>query len=368
MVLNGKGFFTWKIPNCEGGNPAAIAAAAKAASLDYLLVKVADGISAYNGNWGASTDYNTPVIQALRTQGIQVWGWHYVYGDNPLGEARVAIQRIKQFNLDGYVIDAETQYETQSKRQAARRFMQELRSALPDLPLALSSFRYPSVHAQLPWDEFLAHCDYVMPQVYWIHAHNPGLQLTKTLREFQSLSPQRPIIPTGAAFREHGWQPSIGEVNEFLSAAKKHNLSAVNFWEWSDARSTTLPGVWEAISKFAWNGVSTPQDICQKYIDALNTGSVDTVVAMYSATAIHINSVRTAAGIDALRTWYATLLNQYLPGAKFKLTSFSGVGPTRHFTWTATSSQGSVENGNDTLGIVNDKIAYHYTFFNTVKK
>jgi len=31
MALKGKGFFIWKIPDCEGGNAASIAAVAKAA-------------------------------------------------------------------------------------------------------------------------------------------------------------------------------------------------------------------------------------------------------------------------------------------------------------------------------------------------
>jgi hypothetical protein len=75
-----------------------------------------------------------------------------------LEEARIAIQRVRQFNLDGYVIDAEKQYETSTKRPAAQRFMEEVRSALPGLPVALSSFRYPSMHSQLPWKEFLEKC------------------------------------------------------------------------------------------------------------------------------------------------------------------------------------------------------------------
>jgi len=41
----------------------------------------------------------------------------------------------------------------------------------------------------------------------------------------------------------------------------------------------------------------------------------------------------------------------------------SGTGNTRHFTWTATSSKGKVTNGNDTLGILDGKIVYHYSYY-----
>ena len=363
MTLQGKGFFTWKIPSCEGGNAGAIASVAKSANLTHVLVKVADGVSAYNGNWNHPVDLNPPVIQALRNQGIQVWGWQYVYGDRPMEEARIAIQRVRQFNLDGFVVDAETQYETAAKRPAAQRFMGELRSALPDMPVALSSFRYPSLHSQLPWKEFLDKCDYVMPQVYWMQAHNPAVQLSKTVREFKMLNPQRPVIPTGAAFREFGWQPSMGEVVEFLQAAKSLNLSAVNFWEWGDARSGALPGVWDAIRDFPWQDTPAIKDVSEQFVEALNTRNLDKVLSFYSTSAVHVNAARTVSGIEALRGWYTTVFNQLLPGATFRLTGYSGAGASRHFTWTATSSRGKVDNGNDTLGLLNGKIAYHYTFF-----
>jgi len=52
-----------------------------------------------------------------------------------------------------------------------------------------------------------------------------------------------------------------------------------------------------------------------------------------------------------------------LPNATFELTGYSGTGNSRHLTWTATSSAGQVTNGNDTFGLMNGKIGYHYTFF-----
>ena len=48
MTLTGKGFFIWQIPNCEGGNPTAIANVAQQANLTHVLIKVADRASAYN--------------------------------------------------------------------------------------------------------------------------------------------------------------------------------------------------------------------------------------------------------------------------------------------------------------------------------
>jgi SnoaL-like domain len=367
MTLEGKGFFTWKIPSCEHGDPGSIAAQAKSAGLSHLVVKVADGTMIYNGTWGDPKDYTTPVINALRALGIQVWGWHYVYGDNPAGEASVAIARIRQYNLDGYVIDAEKEYKDSGKKAAAKRFMTQLKTACPDLEIALSSYRYPSLHPQIPWAEFLELCTINMPQVYWIKAHNPGDQLVKTVREFQGMKFSRLVIPTGAASKESGWQPNEKEILEFIRTAKELNLTAVNFWEWSDARSGNLPGVWEAIRDYPWSGVAAPKDICANYIGALNSHDVEQVLSLYTPAAVHINALRTIQGLENMRTWYNQLFNEILPNGKFSLTGYSGSGNSRHMTWTASSTKGLVQNGNDTFGLASGKINYHYSFFTVAK-
>ncbi|MBU0511949.1 MAG: nuclear transport factor 2 family protein [Chloroflexi bacterium] len=367
MTLKGKGFFIWKIKNCESGNANKIAIEAKAAGLSHVLIKIANGIYTYNYDWDKKIDLVPPVAQAMRNMGIQVWGWHYVYGDNPVSEARIAIKRVQELGLDGYVIDAESQYKQSGKKTAAKQFMRELKGGLGNsAPIALSSYRYPSLHP-IPWDEFLEKCDYNMPQVYWIHSHNPGAQLAQTLREFDSpkIKYHPPIIPVGAAFREHGWESTAHESVEFLETARALNLSAANFWSWYSCREQLTPKLesWNAIANYNWESGSTPQDITAIYIDALNTHDVEKVASLYSDRAVHVTSAGTILGKAAIRGWYSTFLNQVLPNATFALTGFSGTGNSRHFTWTAQSAHRQVTNGNDTFGLSDDKITYHYSSF-----
>ena len=363
MTLEGKGFFTWKIPNCEQGDAAQIAKRAKEAGLSHMLLKIADGTMIYNGNWGDPKDYTSPVVSALRASGIKVWGWHYIYGDNPIGEANVAITRIRQYKLDGYVIDVEKEYKDSGKKAAAKKFMNQVRAACPDLTIALSSYRYPSLHPQIPWTEFLEQCDLNMPQVYWMKAHNPGDQLTRSVMELRAKTPSRPIVPTGAAFREFGWKPTDAEVLEFCKKAKELNLSAVNFWEWSDARSGNIPGVWETIQNYKWRQKDEPKDICVSLIEAMNSHDIDKIISLYTLPAVHINNIRTTQGFENLRAWYKKLFNEILPDSNFTLGNYDGKGSSRHLTWSASSSKGIVRNGNDTLGILKGKISYHYSFF-----
>lgn len=362
-MLQGKGFFVWQIPNCEGGNTAAIASLAKSANLTHVLLKIANGVLSYNVDANSGVDFAKQLTQDLHQQGILAVGWHYIYGNNPIGEANKAVQRIQQLGLDAYVIDAESEFKMDGKRTAARQFMTQLRSSLPNFLVALCSYRFPSYHPEFPWREFLDKCDFNMPQVYWQSAHNAGEQLVNCIHQFQAMTPYRPIFPTGAAYREAGWQPAVSEVQDFMDTAKRLNLSGFNIWEWSDARSGIMPGVWEAIRDFNWSGAPAPKDICEKYIAALNTHDPQQVISLYTATAVHITSNRTIQGTQAITAWYTSLFNQILPNASFTLTNFTGSDNSRHFTWTASSSAGKVQHGNDTFGLTGDHIGYHYSFF-----
>jgi hypothetical protein len=368
MALHGKGFFIWKIANCEGGNANLIASEAQEAGLSHVLIKVANGIYSYNYNWDLMLDLVPPVAQALRSKGIEVWGWHYVYGDQAISEAQIAIRRVQELNLDGYVIDAEAEYKQSGKETAAKQFMTEIRGGLGNsVPIALSSYRYPSLHP-IPWNAFLEKCDYVMPQVYWMEAHNPGAQLEQCLREYESpnIKYHPPMVPVGAAFTEHGWTPTTSEILEFLDTARALNLTAANFWEWSNCRDVLTPQheVWDLITNYNWEtGTPLPKDITELYIEALNNRDIETIMRLYDDRAVHITAARTVFGKPAIQAWFNSFLNQLLPDAQFSRTGFSGSGNSRHFTWVAHAEVPKVLNGNDILGLADGKISYHYTYF-----
>ena len=362
MTLRGKGFFIWKIPNCENGDPVAIANVATQAGLSHVLIKIADGVGSYNVDLTTGVDLVPPVIQELRARSIEVWGWHYIYGYDPVGEANKAIQRMTALELDGYVVDAEREFKESGKAEAARTFMNRVRTGLPDTTIALSSYRFPSFHPQFPFRAFLEKCDLNMPQVYWLLNHNPGEQLLRTLNEFQAITPVRPVIPTGSAFKQGSWSPTTADMLDFLQTARSLNMTAANFWEWANCR-TNLPDIWNAIKDYEWPVTPPPLDIAQRYIQALNSRDPDEVIAFYLPNALHVTSARTLTGSQNIRNWYSSLFSTVLPGASFTLTSFTGTGNTRYLSWTARSSAGNVLNGSDTFGLLSDLIAYHYTFF-----
>ncbi|MBX3046969.1 MAG: hypothetical protein KF698_08245 [Anaerolineales bacterium] len=249
-ILSGKGMYLWIISRVEKGDPEKIAQVAQDAGLTHVLIKVADRHFAYNKDPQTGKDNVPGVVDALRARGISPWGWQYIYGTNPEAEAAMAIQRVKQFNLDGFVVNAEVEFKQKGMDVPARQYMQALRAGLPNTPIAFSSYRYPTLHRPLPFEVFLEYSDINMPQVYWVQSSNPAQQLQRSVREYQALSVYRPIVPTGAAYPDGSWSPTAGQITEFLQACKDNGISGANFWEWYYARRDA--GLWAAVSAFPW--------------------------------------------------------------------------------------------------------------------
>jgi len=364
MTLQGKGMMIWKIPNCEGGSASTIASVAKSAGFSHILIKIANDTRPYNVD-STGKDLVAPVVDAIRAKGIEVWGWHYVYGYDPIGEANIAISQMKKFNLDGYVIDAEVEYKAAGRDAVARTFMTQLRKGLPSKPVALCSFRWPSYHGTFPWTAFLEKCDLNMPQVYWMQAHNPEYDLTRSYNEFKAITPWRPIVPTGPAFGQDGWAPTASDTKIFLDTAKKLGMTAANFYSWDYSRKSLLP-VWNEIAKYSWPVSSTippNTDPLTKIFTALNAHVYDPFLDIYDANAVLVTPKQTYQGNAAVRAFFGQMLMNQLNDGVFTVTSKEESGNTIHYTWTCNSYRGKVTNGSDTLGIKDGKVVYHYCYY-----
>jgi len=364
MTLYGKGYYLWKIPYVEKGNPVAITERALEAGLSHMLIKVADGDNwPYNVERESGVDLIPPLRDLLWEAGLQVWGWHYVRGDNPIGEARLAIERMKALNLDGYVVDAEEEYKQPGKSLAAKRFMRELRAEFPDLPMALSTYRYPHLHRTFPFETFLESCDYAMPQVYFEQAHNPESQLERCVDQYLAFRPARPILPTGPTYSHAGWTPTGEDVTRFLARAKEMGLGAANFWAIDFSLRDSMKDLWHAVATFHWTASPPVADVPERLVGRINQHDPSFVAGLYHENAAHVTGARTVIGKEPIQAWYQAMFNQLLPNLEMQITGKSGSGNSRHFTWTAEGKDGVVLDGNDTLGLRDGLIQYHYTYF-----
>lgn len=249
LSITGKGMTIWVTRDCEKDVHDAIIAETKDAKFSHLNFKVANGVLA-SGIDEQGVDHVKHLIELLREAipGIKIIGWHYVFGDNPTGEAAIAIQRCNELALDAYAIDAEREYK--GKNLAAVQFTTALRSSL-FLPIGLYSYRYPSLHPELPWKEFRARCDFDMPQVYWQDAHNPDVQLEASWTEFSLMTPKLDYLPCGSAYRAGDWVPTAEDINKFSDKAVAMGLPGITFWEWGRTRMYAEQ-LWPVIKAYDW--------------------------------------------------------------------------------------------------------------------
>jgi hypothetical protein len=257
-MLFGKGMFIWMIRFTEDGDVNKIADLLEEANITNAWIKVADGPGRYNID-PLGHDRVPALVAALRMRGISAWGWQYIYGRYPELEADMAIRRIREFDLDGFVVNAELEFKQPGMAEQAKRYMKRLRAAFPDLPIGLSTYRFPVLHREFVFDAFMPYCDFCAPQVYWAGATNAGAQLERCLKEYKNLNYKLPIYPTGAAYKEHGWEAKASEMVDFMATAKRLGLPGFNFWEMRSSR-IYIPGGWEAIKQFAFgSGQVTPK-------------------------------------------------------------------------------------------------------------
>lgn len=261
MIPTGKSMMIWQIDRCAGGDPVRLADMAQAAGFSWVAIKAADRYYNFNQGdpaWGGP-NLLPGVVDALRSVGVKVAGWQYIYGANWLKqsiavrEAETAIDNIQRFGFDCWIIDPEREYKRPGAAAWANIYMTALRAACPQVSIGLCSYRYPTVHPELPWAEFLRRSDFHCPQVYWIQAHNPGAQLRRSVSELRALR-DLPVVPVGAAYYEPGykWQPTVADLNEFDQTAHDLQLPGVTWWEWGGKGAEYHPDWWAAITAHNW--------------------------------------------------------------------------------------------------------------------
>lgn len=397
--LTGKGISIWKIAACEGGNAQAIVDKAKAAGLRHVHIKVADGVGTINTQIPGALQ---AVVSGLQQAGIQVWGWHFLYGvrngqNQAKAEADRAVAQIKALKLDGYALDFENtgnpQFRWIGAPALATTFMNALRAGVgPDYPIAAKShalitkFGTDNAPTQpdVPFDAFIQQCNYLIPQVYWVF-DTPERRLRESHRQYTSRWPGKLFAPYGAAYGEKQtngkfWEVTPEEIKQFMDVALQLKSPAVAFYSWDYAGGK--PALWNAIANYAWPAdggapapkpqppqpqpagvLPLPSDRVLELFDGLNARNLDAIMAVYDEHATHVTASATIQGQAAIRAFYTDLLNKF-PNGKFSATSMEDVAATSgRFKWTATSGAAQVADGDDTLGLDGGRIVYHMTTY-----
>lgn len=234
----GKGVWIWIIRNTERGNVDKIVAKAVGHELDHVILNAPGG-----GISNGRTSF-VRLMKALQAKGIKVLAWGYATGRSPEQEAERGIDALR-LGADGYVINAEGEYRFQDEK--AQVLCSNIRNYVdthaPGKLIAYSTAVQieNNYWSAFPVEVFDTYCDVAMPQAYWRTINkdpdttfNNMLVAWSARREAAGL-PDKPIIPTGHAYRDGLRGRDIEyvparEVSEFMNYAAI--CKGTNFWLW----------------------------------------------------------------------------------------------------------------------------------------
>ena len=259
----GEGMWLWVVNRYMKGNIDAIVEEFKRAQFSYVIIKIADWARRYN---------EAPMkelVEKLKKNNIEPWGWQYIYGINPAQEAEVAAKFANELGLYGFVINAEKEFvnNTQKKIDAST-YMTRLKQIInPSMLIGLSSYRYPhKFFINYPWREFLSGCDFYAPQVYWMKADNTAArQLTDSVADIHKMYKHfglrtLPIRPTGAAFKEWGWVSRLDDVKAFRARAQELGFQSIDWWEAHCAYADTRD-IYNYLYSVPWKAKPEPKPL-----------------------------------------------------------------------------------------------------------
>ncbi len=235
-AFDGSGMWIWYLSRSEGGSPTAIAAQAQAHGVRTVYVKSADG----TGVW---SQFTSTAVAALKATGLRVCGWQFVYGNDPIGEARAAAAA-KGAGADCFVIDAEGAYE--GKYAQAQRYMTKLRELVgSDYPIGLTSFPYVDFHPGLPYSVFMGPggATFNLPQIYWKTIGDTVDQSLAHTYEW-NLPYETAIFPLGQTYDG----PKAADVRRFRQLSTAYGARGVSWW------------VWQFASDSDWTALGAPVD------------------------------------------------------------------------------------------------------------
>jgi hypothetical protein len=221
----------WYVSRSEGGSIPRIVARARRAGVGTLYVKAGDGGDIWS-------QFNRPLVKSLHEAGLDVCAWQFVYGEQPLAEARASAAAVRR-GADCFVIDAEAHYE--GRYAAADRYVRALRARIgAGFPVALATFPYVDYHPSFPYSVFFGPggATYNQPQMYWKAIGTSVRGVYEHTYLFNRLW-GRPIYPLGQTYGGAGRKGVL----RFRRFAESYEGLAPSWWSWQE----TSGSLWQAL-------------------------------------------------------------------------------------------------------------------------
>jgi hypothetical protein len=254
-----KAGFSWKILAIAGGNPEGFAATVQAAGIETVYVKVADGPKRYKVLRGVLYIENVTqeLVDALRAVGLNVVGWGFLYGKDPMGEAHIAVEQVNRFALDGYVFDVEGQFDAQPGAVAnAYSIMRTFKAGCPNIPTAFCWWymwhkaNQPGVvwHPPQVAKAWMDLADYGLSMCYWGGSTpaNALWYLNESHKQWREIT-QKPLIMAGRAYTGDGGTATPEAIAAFAGRVRELKCAGIAWWSLDSAYANA--SIWAALAK-----------------------------------------------------------------------------------------------------------------------
>ena len=226
-----QGMWIWYVDRSDGGSIPQIVARAKRYGIGTLYIKAGDGGSVWS-------QFTSSLVEALHQGGLDVCAWQFVYGDNPVAEAKVGAAAVRH-GADCLVIDAEGDYE--GKYASADRYIRGLRARIGEsFPLSLAGFPYVDYHPAFPYSVFFGPggATYNQPQMYWKAIETSVRAVYEHTYLFNRLW-NHPVYPLGQTYGGAGRR----SIQLFRRFAVSYDGLQPSWWDWQE---TTTAG-WQGL-------------------------------------------------------------------------------------------------------------------------
>jgi hypothetical protein len=235
-------------------------------------------------------------------ENITIAFWQYVYLKyNPSAEAKAAIKMCTKYKdiACAFLIDAEG--EAKGQYLQAPIYANALKAGLVPLgiPIALNSYRYPSVHPELPWKALRSVCSLDIPQVYYRNT-DPIYNLEKSYGQYQLMKPQMDYQPAGDMYYEYGVKPTPAAVKNFLKYCRDDPRFDMAIM-WSADQCEVTPDLWAAYASVVWPVEGKPHTTQPGYTPLPTPTEKPLYMAVVTAYALNVRQ-GTGTSFPVLRT------------------------------------------------------------------
>lgn len=282
-IWDGTHLWSWKAK----GDVNKMIELAKSLGVTGVLIKFANGSLAGDPVSQAYMDRFKQLASVFKAAGFRVGGWIYQYLTDVQGEVDACTQAIEA-GADWIVLDGEV--ELKGRNAQVQQFGQLFRTKYPNFPLGLSSFAIAERHPEVPFAEYAAFVDVMMPQIYWADmGWDVAVAFNASIASHKKFG--KPIAPTGQSYDK----ATPADMARFVQLCKSAGYSHASWWDWDEATNAHLQAVQS-------NLILPPTQVPAKPFDQVAAQKViDILGAVYNASLDPAVQMAAHFASDALR-------------------------------------------------------------------